>query len=129
MKMAMLVVLVLGASVLGFTALAHASRPEGPAGPLNAGPHGFSEILYAFTQPDRQQRLGVRQPDRQHAVLQHDRGARDAHRPLRDDHPDPGHRRLDGRQAPRRAVARDVPDDRPAVRRSCSSASSSSSAP
>ena len=23
--------------------------PEGPAGPLNAGPHGFSEILYAFS--------------------------------------------------------------------------------
>jgi len=47
MKMAMLAILVLGASVLGFTALATA-LPEGQAGPLNAGPHGFSEILYAF---------------------------------------------------------------------------------
>jgi K+-transporting ATPase ATPase A chain len=47
MKMAMLTILVLGASVLGFTALATA-LPEGQAGPLNAGPHGFSEILYAF---------------------------------------------------------------------------------
>jgi K+-transporting ATPase ATPase A chain len=47
MKMAMLVVIVLGASLLGFTALATATA-EGQAGPLNAGPHGFSEILYAF---------------------------------------------------------------------------------
>ena len=48
MKMAMLVVLVLGASILGFTALATV-WPEGLAGPLNEGPHGFSEILYAFS--------------------------------------------------------------------------------
>ena len=48
MKMAMLVVIILGASVLGFTALA-VSVPDGTAGPLNAGPHGFSEILYAIT--------------------------------------------------------------------------------
>ncbi len=48
MKMAMLVVLVLGFSILGFTALATAT-PEGLAGPLNPGPHGFSEILYAYS--------------------------------------------------------------------------------
>ena len=47
MKMAMVVVLILGASVLGFTAIATVTTP-GLAGPLNAGPHGFSEILYAF---------------------------------------------------------------------------------
>jgi K+-transporting ATPase ATPase A chain len=48
MKMAMIVVLVLGASILGFTALATVAK-EGLAGPLNAGPHGFSEILYAYS--------------------------------------------------------------------------------
>ena len=48
MKMAMLVVLVLGASILGSTALATATT-QGQAGPLNAGPHGFSEILYAYS--------------------------------------------------------------------------------
>jgi potassium-transporting ATPase potassium-binding subunit len=47
-KMAMLVALVLGASILGFTALASV-LPEGTAGPLNHGPHGFAEILYAFS--------------------------------------------------------------------------------
>jgi K+-transporting ATPase ATPase A chain len=47
-KMAMLAILVLPLSILGFTALA-AVLPAGLAGPGNAGPHGFSEILYAFT--------------------------------------------------------------------------------
>ncbi len=47
-KMAMLVVLVLAASILGFTALAVAI-PIGVSSILNPGPHGFSEILYAFS--------------------------------------------------------------------------------
>jgi K+-transporting ATPase ATPase A chain len=47
-KMAMITALVLGASILGFTALATV-LPEGLAGPLNKGPHGFSEILYAYS--------------------------------------------------------------------------------
>jgi K+-transporting ATPase ATPase A chain len=46
-KMAMLAILVLPLSMLGFTALATV-LPAGLAGPENAGPHGFSEILYAF---------------------------------------------------------------------------------
>jgi K+-transporting ATPase ATPase A chain len=48
MKMAMLVVLSLAFSILFFTALATATS-AGKAGPLNSGPHGFSEILYAFS--------------------------------------------------------------------------------
>ena len=47
-KMAMITALVLGASILGFTALATV-LPEGLAGPLNKGPHGLSEILYAYS--------------------------------------------------------------------------------
>jgi K+-transporting ATPase ATPase A chain len=35
-------------TVLVLTAIAVAI-PAGQAGPLNAGPHGFSEILYEFT--------------------------------------------------------------------------------
>ena len=41
-------ILVLPVSTLGFTALA-SIHPEGLKGPLNAGPHGFSEMLYAYT--------------------------------------------------------------------------------
>jgi K+-transporting ATPase ATPase A chain len=48
-KMAVLaLILVLPLGILCFTALG-AVHPEGLKGPLNAGPHGFSEILYAFT--------------------------------------------------------------------------------
>jgi len=47
-KMAVLAVLVLAFSILAFTALASV-HPSGLAGPLAKGPHGFSEILYAFT--------------------------------------------------------------------------------
>jgi K+-transporting ATPase ATPase A chain len=47
MKMAMVTVLVLALSILGFTAVGTITS-AGQAGPLNAGPHGFSEILYAF---------------------------------------------------------------------------------
>ncbi len=46
-KMAMLAILVLPLSILGFTALATVV-PAGLAGIANSGPHGFSEILYAF---------------------------------------------------------------------------------
>jgi K+-transporting ATPase ATPase A chain len=47
-KMAMLAILVLPMSILGWSALATV-LPDGLAGPANSGPHGFSEILYAFT--------------------------------------------------------------------------------
>ncbi len=47
-KMTMLAILCVPLVILGFTALATVI-PAGLAGPANAGPHGFSEILYAFT--------------------------------------------------------------------------------
>lgn len=47
-KLAMLTLLVLTASILGFTAWACVSE-WGVAGLNNSGPHGFSEMLYAFS--------------------------------------------------------------------------------
>ncbi len=47
-KASVLTVLVMVFGILGFTAWAAASR-WGLAGPANAGPHGLSEILYAFS--------------------------------------------------------------------------------
>ena len=47
-KMAMLALLVLTASILGFSAWAAVSS-WGRAGLNNSGPHGFSEILYAYS--------------------------------------------------------------------------------
>jgi K+-transporting ATPase ATPase A chain len=47
-KLVMLVLMVLSATILGFTAWASVTA-WGQAGLNNAGPHGFSEILYAFS--------------------------------------------------------------------------------
>lgn len=47
-KFAVLAIAVLPLCILGLTALS-AVLPAGLAGPLNKGPHGFTEILYAFT--------------------------------------------------------------------------------
>jgi K+-transporting ATPase ATPase A chain len=47
-KLAMLAILSVPLSALGFTAIA-CVLPAGLAGLNNTGPHGFSEILYAFT--------------------------------------------------------------------------------
>lgn len=47
-KLAVLAIAVLPLVILGFSALSSVV-PPGLAGPLNKGPHGFSEILYAFT--------------------------------------------------------------------------------
>jgi K+-transporting ATPase ATPase A chain len=47
-KLAALAILILPASILGFTAVSVLVGP-GKAGPLNPGAHGFSEILYAFS--------------------------------------------------------------------------------
>ncbi len=47
-KLAVLAIAVLPLVILGGTALSAVAQ-AGLAGPLNKGPHGFSEILYAFT--------------------------------------------------------------------------------
>ncbi len=47
-KLAVLAIAILPLVILGFTALS-AVLSDGLAGPLNKGPHGFTEILYAFT--------------------------------------------------------------------------------
>jgi len=47
-KMAMLAILILPLSILGWTALAVVLKP-GLDAMANAGPHGFSEALYAYT--------------------------------------------------------------------------------
>jgi potassium-transporting ATPase potassium-binding subunit len=46
-KYAAIAILVLPASILGFSAISVLTTP-GQAGPLNPGPHGLTEILYAF---------------------------------------------------------------------------------
>jgi K+-transporting ATPase ATPase A chain len=47
-RMALLAVLAVAGSIIALTAIASVV-PAGLDGPLNAGPHGFTEILYAFS--------------------------------------------------------------------------------
>jgi K+-transporting ATPase ATPase A chain len=47
-KLSVLAIAVLPLIILGFTAISSVTT-AGLAGPLNKGPHGFSEILYAFS--------------------------------------------------------------------------------
>ena len=47
-KLSVLAIAVLPLVILGMTSISSVVTP-GLAGPLNKGPHGFSEILYAFT--------------------------------------------------------------------------------
>jgi potassium-transporting ATPase potassium-binding subunit len=50
-KMAMLAILVLPLMYLGWTAIAVVTK-DGLAGMANPGPHGFTEVLYAYTSAD-----------------------------------------------------------------------------
>ena len=99
-KMVMLAVLVLAFTILGFAAVGsvvqfpHNSwvNPPGPATAnlTNNGPHGLSEILYAYTSAVGQQRQRLRRHQRQHALFQYHHGTRHAVRPLPDDDPAAG---------------------------------------
>ena len=67
------------ALVLVGTGVAIGRCRRGPARMLNTGPHGFSEILYAFTSAANNNGVGVRRAHRRHAVLTTSPlGARDA---------------------------------------------------
>ena len=101
MKMAVLVLLVPPLAVL----LRHRRRRPGTtastAGVLNAGPHGFTEILYAFTSAGNNNGSAFAGYGANNVVLQHGRRHRDARRALLDHRADPGDRRLAGREAAR----------------------------
>ncbi len=114
--MAMLAILILPLSILGFSAIATV-LPAGLAGPANQGPHGFSEILYTYTSCTGNKRQRVRRHLREHAVLQHDDRVRDADRPVPDDRADARDRRFLGSETDRTRVGRHIPDASAAVRR------------
>ena len=70
MKLAMLYVLIFPLLILGFTAWA-AVAGYGRVSLNNAGPHGLSEILYAFTSGAGNNGSAFAGPQRQHALVQH----------------------------------------------------------
>ena len=68
-KMAMLAILILPLSILGFAAIATV-LPAGLAGPANTGPHGYQRDPLCLHFGHGQQRQRLRRHHRQHAVLQ-----------------------------------------------------------
>ena len=118
-KMAMLVVLVFPLVILAFAGNLRRCKASALPASLNPGPHGLSEILYAFTSGAGNNGsafggLTANTPwynitDRHHH----------ADRPLPDDHPDAGDRRQPGAEEIRAAVAGHVSGDHAAVHACC----------
>ena len=116
-KMAMLAILVLPLMYLGWTAVAAVNPPMRLTQLGNAGPHGFSEMLYLYTSSTGNNGSAFARYHGQHDVLQHHRRRRDVRGPLPDDHPGDGDRRFARRQENRSAFRRHVPDDGWPIRR------------
>ena len=109
MKLVVLYLLAAPLLVLGFSGLSLVLE-TGKASILNPGPHGLTEVLYAFTSASQQQRLRLRRAQREHRLVQHDTRPGDARRPLPPDRAAPRDRRVAGAQAARPADRRHVPD-------------------
>ena len=116
-KMAMLALLVLALSILGFAAWAAVSE-WGLAGLEQHRPARPERNPLRLQLRHRQQRQRLRRPHRQHALVQHHARPRHAHRPVPDDRPDHGAGRLARRKRRSRPPA-------PAPSRSPASPSSS----
>ena len=108
-KMAILAILILPLSILGFTALAVVVTP-GLAGMANAGPHGFSEALYAYTSATGNNGSAFAGSQRQHALLQYDARPRDVDRPLYVHRSDARDSWIPGKQEDRAGLGWNLPD-------------------
>ena len=115
-KIAMLAILIMPIFILGFHR--HLGRASGRAGrPRQSGAawlHGDALCLF---ERRRQQRLGLRRPDGQCALVRYDHGHRHARLPLRHHRARHGDHRLAGGQAKAGALGRHVPDAWHVVRR------------
>ena len=109
-KMAMLAILILPLMYLGWTAVAAVNpRCADSARPM-PGRTASREMLYLYTSSTGNNGSAFAGITGQHAVLQHHRRRRDVRRPLLDDHPGHGDRRLARGQEVSSAVSRHVPD-------------------
>ena len=116
MKMAALVVLIMPMAVLIGTAVAVATD-GGKAGISNPGPHGFSEVLYAFTSAGNNNGSAFAGLNANTHVLQLRLGDRDARGPLLAGDSHAGHRRLAGAEEDHARQRRHAADAHAAVRR------------
>ncbi len=115
-KMAMLAILILPLSMLGFTAVS-ILLPFGSVQHAGRRSARLQRDALSVHVADRQQRLGLRRLHRQHALEQHHRRLGDADRALHGHRSDDGGGGLAGRQEDRAGFRRNLPDAWRAVRR------------
>ncbi len=108
MKLVVLYILAVPLVILAFTGVA-VVLPSAVGRLGNPGPHGLSEMVYAYTSAVEQQRLRLRRPRRQHQLVQHHAGALHAGRPLLPDDPRAGDRRVARPQAAGARLGRHLP--------------------
>ena len=113
-KLVMLAVMAHPISILGFTALA-AVWPDTMASLTNRGPHGFSEVLYAYASGTANNGSAFAGLNAEHAVLQHHHRPGHAGGPISDAAAHAGPGRQPGGQAHRACGAGHLPDGHAAV--------------
>ena len=115
--MAALALLILPASILGFSAVASVV-PAGVSAPiLNPGPHGLTEILYPYTSANGNNGSAFAGLSGNTPFYNWTGGIRYADRPFRLPDPDPGLWRLAGEEAGRASQSGHFPHDGAALRR------------
>ena len=115
-KMAMLVTLVFPLIILVLTGISSVEG-FGTSSISNAGPHGLTQILYAFTSIGREQWFRVRRNERQHALVQHRGRDDDAGGTILHDHSHAGDCRQSGEEENGAGFGGYVPgDDAPVYR-------------
>ncbi len=116
MKLVVIYILAVPLVVLGFAA-ASVLIPSAKSSILNPGPHGLTEVVYAFTSAGNNNGSAFGGLNGATELVQHHARPGHARRALRADGPRPGHRRVAGPQAAGAPVGGHVPDGHAAVHR------------
>ena len=110
-KMSMLYVLIFPLIILSLTAVFVLSPTIGLSSLTNQGPHGLTEILYAFTSGAGNNGSAFAGPERQHLVVQRGAGLGHARRAASHDDSGAGPGRQPGAEEERASLARNLPGE------------------
>ena len=113
-KMAVLAILVTSLSILIFTAIAVISK-FGTSSITNPGPHGFSQVLYAYTSAVGNNGSAFAGLMSEYALVQREHGRRDVAGALLYEDSDPGDCRKPGREEARTGIGGHLSGDWAAV--------------
>ena len=109
-KMAMLSVLIFSLAILVFTAIAVVA-PYGKVGHFESGPHGLSQILYAYTSGAANNGSAFARTQREHALVQRHAGVRHVARAIFHGDSGAGDCRKPGAKEDRAGIGRNISGD------------------